>query len=1559
MSVKSKMMSYVQRLRYSRSTRAKMARIFILGLVLSLVAFILNGIIVGSALLYTSKRGYQALDLKKVKVSDLCKDVGKIEVEGKLDSKALKLFSIEITEPVDVEISVEKETLFTLQIPQFSIGKDANELKFIGDDTIDLLLNQQANLKKVVKYISKNPEQTKHVKIKFSLMIKTYSFWIPLSFRREFEESIELVPKKFLESRASSIASATDLGVESLEFLPGEHEKKVEVLADFKIPANSIPGYLDIDFPKLTFNLSFMYDQPLSPQSPLADFSIEGQEINSSSSSFRLGIKTKENYKKNLFNVLESIKDGKNNFDLSLSTANFPYTCAPGDLSCRPCTCGLQKFFQSFEASAPFEKLSKQVLTPMSSSYQPAGLTEKLDAPMIISLGLENVSQLDQISTFKFRLGVNKKFISTLLPFRIDSIKGDFPSICLKNILQKGKENKVIARFEIKHAPDISKESEETFNFDINLEVHDFAVATQIVIHAAGTKMANITTEDIRALFDRLYVTGEEDKSLFSYLASVYEVNVPILDFSKTPGGIKLGSLPLDFGGYVFSSPQKQLSESRHEMNFNLEDSAAHFTLFANIKFQDKPLIPNPVFHFYWKKDISFTLTEGSKITSQIFEVKLNEGCIHTSLAPANPINLVHNGNLVASLKGYDVPGFKSLFKQLMDKQDVENFFIIKAAMGKGLGSKVTEVELKLPFKDLFPIITDYSTSKFPKVAPQIRLAGLKDSTINTLLKFATSEKPEKSLVNSTILFNLTLPKLNAAICLENKNGELVRGHSTKMIVSGDLTNLKKVTRLEYAVIETGREKEKFSKWMPLSFYIINFVKLVESFDKVLSGSEPVTLSLSPSEEEESFINRLISGIGSIPKYPPQIERSKRSIISRVTREHAKLSIKVKSPDWSKILPNDPSTFHLKASLKLPHDCFIDDSQDSNGKIKDEETIVAGTDSKLNNEEQPLDDAFSIQWGDISLEFEADGSKLCLNIDKGFVKLRNEITEESHLNRFDLLSNGYSRKFKANLFLSMAKGEVVQKKRRSFNSHDLRKIINELFNYIKKVDEKPNCIDKIVKFNACLKRYDGEDDEVKSGEIGLHVKTLLNAARIIYNRYSSKPNEPNNLMSEWTAELRVRKADNVVFDVPCVFPFICQDGLLERESHQNLLGVVDVTLKIMTRAMAEAIAHFTGPLISKILLPKYPKVLEINTKFDCDLKITGSVNGNIDIAEATIPANYFNLSRLTTIVYPGEELTEVQKDEIRNDSQTYTMTLKLAKYYHDLSGLVKYIQIDPFLDVELEPKPLLKEFPKLSFSHLNFSATNERMEDSNLFSTISCILMYDNVSDPVFSEVKASSLVNDPFIYEHLEKLETVFRGVQIPNPTTKFDLIIEGFDATYFVKRKNPFSDVPPGDFGIMTGVLEPYFESIKEELKGRNKELEGSRYIFEFKHGTTKKASMRARCNYTVFQTDKSKKIDPAVAKQGEQLADEVLFDYASGNKLNMVLKGTISEDLNFIARFSFSERAPKQSKINTEGLPGTSRWGIWGMNRYLGAKSYVYRASSFISGAIPKRVKNLLLR
>ena len=726
MSVKSKMMSYVQRLRYSRSTRAKMARIFILGLVLSLVAFILNGIIVGSALLYTSKRGYQALDLKKVKVSDLCKDVGKIEVEGKLDSKALKLFSIEITEPVDVEISVDEEKLFILQIPQFSIGKDANELKFTGDDVIDLLLNQQANLKKVVKYISKNPDQTKQVKIKFSLMIKTYSFWIPLSFRREFDETFELVPKKFIESRASSIASATNLGVESLEFLPGEHEKKVEVLADFKIPANSIPRYLDIDLPKLTFNLSFMYDQPRSPQSPLADFSIADQKINSSSSYFRLGIKTEENYKKNLFDVLESIKDGKNNFDLSLSTTNFPYTC------------GLQKFFQSFEASAPFEELSKQAkaLTPMSSSYQPAGLTESIDAPMIISLGLEKVSQVDQLSSFKFRLEVNKKFISTLLPFRIDSIKGNFPPICLKNILQKEEDKKLIARFVIEHAPDLSKKSEETFNFDINLEVHDFAKATQIVIHAAGTKVANITTEDILALFDRLYVTGEEDKSLFSYLASVYEV--PILDFSKTPGGIKLGSLPLDFGGYVFSSPQKQLSESRHEMKFNLKDSAAFFTLFADIKLQDKPVIPNPVFHFYWNDDISFTLTESSKKTNLIFEAELKKGDIHTSIAPANPINLIHKGILVdkgilvASLKVYDVPGSKSLFQQLMDKRDLGNFFIIKAALGREPGS---EVKLELPFRDLFPIITDYSTSKFPKVAPQIRLAGLKDSTINTLLK--------------------------------------------------------------------------------------------------------------------------------------------------------------------------------------------------------------------------------------------------------------------------------------------------------------------------------------------------------------------------------------------------------------------------------------------------------------------------------------------------------------------------------------------------------------------------------------------------------------------------------------------------------------------------------------------------------------------------------------------------------------------------------------------------------------------------------------------------------
>ena len=1337
----------VSRILHSTSLRAKVGRIALLGILLSFVALALNAAVVGVAMYSASKNFAKCLVIKELNVDGLSSNTASVQVKGKLKSFVSKLFKVHFNEPIEAHLSLPELVsgeVVKLEIPPFAIGGDKLEFDFTGENNLRMSLYEKYEMKDSVKSVLDLISKGVKVQIRVKISGSTNSFWIPVSFEREVT-----IFQSIKHDASSNIEGGVDL--KSVKFADNSDPNNVQATLNLALPQTKIPHYLRVEIPNLVFHCGYTKND--LKKGYVADFKIVGSVLSREENSIQTIIKIDRRYQDDLINLLKDVKEGNKDFSLTLSGAQASRTCREEDQFC-PHLTGIQRFLSSIEVSEPYESLSSRIIPGTSDSYS-MPLLKLPFAPEIGFLGLVSVSN-KFVSAFIFEAGLSKHFVSDFLGFDVKNIEGILPPLSLKNVVEyrDSKENSVIARMEIKHVEPFSPTRESFFHFEISVEVSDSVAASKLLALIVKKGFIRVGENELRDLFKRLYITGNED-NLISSIVSVYELEFPFSDGSEDIKDLNDWTI----GGYKMSLPEEHKVAS-HLLEVNVVDEQHQTILNVNLETQDEAVIENPAIRLYWN-DVSFVFE--SRI-SQLARMHIPNGYMHVSLAQANPLTLLHKGKFKTSFMIEDSPillnGWKSFANAFISDLSTDEV-AVKTIMGE------KEIQLTVPVKALSSIRgTDLPTKISQNT--QLRIRGFKDSTVSFLARISPYIPIEPKRFK--VAFSTVLPEIYANICMlqgvPDECCDLARIAFDAGVVSGVFAD-DSLHCLKFLSRTNSKEPSEVSEWLPFSFSIIQLFKLVEAVDKVTSDTEQISLSLGQqSKVGTSLLNRFVACVGSsasflIPKTAPQVAGTDRHPIENFSTVPAKLMLNVASPTWSKSDSNQ--TLIADISLKLP-----------TASMSLIDTSNTGAHS------------ITLQWGKTELEFIMDDVTLKIECHEGFAALKTD--------RGNGL--GCSDEFKARITITLPK---------NYSTFELRTILNSILSYTKGVTSQVPTSSKIT-VKASVEGRSGAQPYLLDSDI--HVETLLKALKVILNRAKSKPPPINSFMETWVASVRMRShPDRSEATIPCFIPSICHGGLLDMPSHNDIIGIADTEVSQFIQMLGEMVASLVARAIQKIDLPRYPRSLVIETKFEDDFVVNGAVN-DIDLITAIIPKEQFALIIDSTLVYPdeyihNEAIVQHQMQAVKSDIRKFSITLKLAESYHDASGIIKHIKVDPMLSIALDPVP--KEIYEMTYSPLTLLATTERLDDSNLFTSLMSVFVGDMNSGYIISQFTGGPMKNDePKMTGSVMSVK--MNDILITNPSHHFDFVVEeGLTGGYCYKRETPKPKDPADGFLVTYGSLFP----------------------------------------------------------------------------------------------------------------------------------------------------------
>ena len=1408
---------------FSKVWNSYLGKMGVISLGILLLVISTNAAVVTVALYKASNTELGDVILKTLSVNNMCdKDVS-MELKGKVKKrKAFDFFLVNVPNSINVRIHFpdakdssgsDLPHFVSIKIPSFSFGRGHLSFDFSGPNAIKISPNREFKLKHLAEYLLNDAIESKKVVIEFQGTLQTNSYWIPLSYNLKNKVEVAFNTKG-LSSQSSSDQKLIDVStIMLINTKTDDNYDQLDVQVDVQLQRQMIPQYLNVEFPSVGFEIGFRkpnlgHDQIF----PVATIKSDSFILSRYTSNLAVHIRLSCEHKDALLDLLRKVKNGADDIELTIRGISQPDSeICELDGKCH--LCGFQGLLNTLEVSKPYSDFGKMMPKSSAFSAQP---TKMHESPEIVSVGLIGVQQVEGVPKFTFEVGISKDFISSAIGYDIRKIRGTLPPLALRNILESSTANADLAKLDIEHLGD--SESGACINFKISVSFLDAFEASRFVAHLTlvGIESPVQMMNEI-GKYRRLYFKGIED-TLLSSIASIYEID--LLASSDPDEASRDFIVP----GYSFDPPADGSSlVASHSISGSLSQNESIVELNLACKLNSEPLVKNPVVRFYWGDlDIAFN---HPSVELPLVTMNIRKGHFHLSLTPNNPLHLLHGGVLLASIHTSVPPvsssqqlldAWKSILYDVANTPDYSN---INAVFS--IGKQNASVKLAVPPYKLIEgsSTSRESSSKYIKKS-QLRVVGLRGSTIQALLKLPAMNvcPPLKKAICSIISFELTIPRIEANVCSlkTDTSFNLMKVGVYPMKVAGSLVD-DSFCDLQIEAHYQNPDQDPFishehssearSNWIPLSTTIVDFEKLLEVFDETAAGTSPSFLTTCNDEDKNNntpLLNRIIDYAGSsfkfkAPNSAPRIEPISRPAITNFLND---------KPVALELKASSSSRHQLEGSFKMviPEECLPKKNSESLTSVQDEESLMA------------------LQWGAISIEIQDGRNSFKISVSQGQVEIRldeGSVRLGHRANGVSEFTNTFEAKFEVTL------------DNKSFNSGDIRRLIHNLYSYVK--GEKSSHISdknigtRSVLMKASMHRFTPKNeassaDSVNSSLVSsLHLKTLISLAKAMAKRAGSRPSHLDDHWGLWKSEVEfLPTSQSRTLEFPCLVPSMCGNGLLYKPSSLQPLFPLKVVVSHFVQLMCESTALGIGRLLSKLDLASHPRKLALSVVTNSDMFVASSVN-DIDIVEAHIAADQMRIMRIATIIYPdevteGSEVVVQQFKNIMEDRFSISMDLSLAKYYHDVAGLIHHISIDPLFRMALDPIP---KYTKLTAegeepapmyqSPLNAYPSTERILKTNLLSTLSCVIIDEMPMGSVVSALGSSSLnissnLGLPGSPSNDYKMELEVKGMSVPNPSSRVNIrISRAIIATYLFKRDEPLPSDPTDGFNVASGRVEP----------------------------------------------------------------------------------------------------------------------------------------------------------
>ena len=1557
------------KLLYGNTKRAKLFRFIVVSLLMLLVLFIINGIIVGVSLHKMTKLGKKDIKMKSLDVSNLCAEKTLVQVQGEIDAgRSANFFLVNFVEPIVSTVSLPDAVdahgsklpkFLTLEVPPFKFGRGHTMFDFTDDNAITISFNKKFDLKYAAIYVlDESSDPLKKIQIKLQTTVETSSFWFPLSLDRDDTIDIEFNISDLIQGQSNpSTTDRTSLFVESVEITDKSTPNNFEVKVDISIPKKLLPDYFRAEIPKLSFSIGHrdrtsenntnraesinVEIEPLQ----IAKFTVQSQVLSPNSSKLSLLLNIDTSHKESLVSLLKNIRDGSTDFDLVFQGSGMEQpTFCPANIIRAPhqnqsCNvCEIQDFLSSLEVSKPYSYIRK-FMSASSNSYASNATTQAtiFNAPEIMSIGLFGVSQEELIAKFIFEAEFSKEFVSRAINYDISKLKGKIPPLALHNILESSQSKSILAKLDIEHIPDQLNQNKKSINFRVSIGFLDAFEASKIIAWLAmvgSQSPAQMMNEIVN--YKRIYFKGIED-TLISSLASIYRIELPLGSNREKPDE----TIELNIPGYVFSAPAAgdPIVVSHHEVATVLNQTASSVDLKSVIKLNKISLMKNPTVRIFWD-DLSIHFANPSNPITPLGKMRVQKGQFSVSLAPSNPIHLLHDGTILASIKiegskGQDnlILSWRSLLNDFFNSDNYTSVTIKSIMAGNN-----ASMNLAIPPLVAFPSFNNVNgssyliASKYVKKS-QLRVVGLRGATLQTLLKLSAMDTcPNNSKpLSSSISFKLSIPRIEANLCqymkASNSSSSLAKVGVYPLMITANIIDLEFCNlKTQLLPADTGpftytqpesepndlAEVAK-SNWIPLSASINDFEKLLETIDNAASNPSLAIISTCPESDAlgaPGLLDKLIDDAGSVIKYNlpnagPNIAPVPRPpILNFLESAPVKLSLVAESPNRYSMTS--------KIELEIPLES-IPESSTSQSNIKSDKD-GSGSPSKSGDESMVV-----VQWGEMLLEIVDGKNTFKVKLSQGQVEVRLDEGSVRLDQRSSPLSDEFTNRFTAEV--------TVNLDNENFNSGDLRRFIHNLYVYLygseegKRHLEEKSISKRTVQMRASVKSYrsntsKNKEEPPKQLESALHLKTLLSFFKVIFKRAGSRPSHLDDYWKRWKNQVEfIPNAQDTTVTFPCIIPSMCQNGLYKRPSTMSPLFSIKVTTFQFVQLFCETWGLTLGRVLSKLDLARHPRYLEIDSQINSDIIVASAFN-DIDMVEAIIGQDQLKIKRKVTIIYPDEDCIEqspivaAQFEDIKKDEHVTIVELNQAEYYHDMIGLIHHISVDPIFKITLEQLPYysrpdrkLEAFTLLQ-SPLNLYPSTERIKKSNFLSTLSCIVLAEMPVGSMINEMaggfnlKVTSLPGT-----NSNTTELLVGGVSLPNPTSRIDLkLLESIIGTYIVRRDQPHPDDPPLGFRVAYGALKPVNDSSFPLLLEAYKSTP---------------IDLVAHLSYEVYEQDSSEiklALDPNKPKDRE-----VISNFASraalGKPFAAKMEVLLAKNVRILMDVDFPERDVELSFFDTQ--------------------------------------------
>ena len=774
----------------------------------------------------------------------------KIDFAGSLNGgRLMRTYQLVFDQPTVIQVALvvpdvirwdssQNVPLATVKLPAFSIGKTSSltlrdiRVKVNADYPLGTLAMRLADHIRDHQFDGKLPLT---LSIRVDMSMSTSSLWFPLKIKKrdyEIKQTVDLAPLiRQVKSTSGQVNPRSYAEIASIEFQPETDPDKIELVTRFQYPKSMIPSFLKMDIPALQFDVrsktTLLVEEDPTGNSSFATVITHSHTLQAEEHTelhdnhFAVFVSLSNERAEPLVRFLERLRDGERSFMISVIGSDIP--AAPPILpTCSSCT--LQKIIKTFELRLPFSDLG--ISDPLSLDYQklstltvqernthseafPSDIPIKREKEAL-SIGIVGLDP--QTSSFQIELHIAITFLERLIPFNYHKLKGQLPSIFLRNMLtytSSRDRQSMLAQMGIKHLPGKTDGTATAIDFLVTVTMSDMTKFIKIA-HKLY-QMERVSYEELmRELLELKSVlfTGSR-KNLASRILSIFEVELPLdrvgragFRRSKAVGaagtdGFK-ASIPLE-GIPVSPVPPPPSSNHRHlvhhDVSLTLHSKITTVEATGSIHLHKHPLVSAPRIKLFWETmDLSlFPVSNGSAShfsDVELFHTEVKKGYFWLSLAARNPLTLLHGGNISFSASFHsdeidaDSPhGIIAAWKyMILQWYNEPQFTRFRVSGSVGKTGKIDMEACLPPRASLLRLTPKNKWEDSPAQASlsdlissliqtQLKIVGFSDATLKMLFELPSFGRCKLPAVTSTgsiipiISLNVSLPKITMNVC--------------------------------------------------------------------------------------------------------------------------------------------------------------------------------------------------------------------------------------------------------------------------------------------------------------------------------------------------------------------------------------------------------------------------------------------------------------------------------------------------------------------------------------------------------------------------------------------------------------------------------------------------------------------------------------------------------------------------------------------------------------------------------------------------------------------------